>query len=266
MGVGSRMSTASRGIRRLVLPVLLAAVTVGASGCGGVPGEGSPTAGSTSTDAGAQTMTAEGFDQWRPKLTQPRHLVLSRSEAEQFRLAWLERQRPESAEGVVVPDLVAWSEVDDQPLVDCLGEQGFQARQADASGSVSIDGTPQGQRQVLERVMWECEAKYTRSPARIYPQGEDADRILFEYYRDFYVPCMEDLGYVIDHSVIPSMDAWVAEVRSETSAAPWWNPVEWTTEAGFRTYPSGKEEIMRAEAACPANPPAAAFGSWTMTE
>ncbi|MCI7456636.1 hypothetical protein, partial [Actinomyces urogenitalis] len=105
----------------------------------------------------------QAWRDWRPA-TAVRPRTYSRDEAMELRATWLESARHDDVpKETPIPDLISWSDGADQEILQCLNEAGFQARQADPSGGIIVDGLAEAQSRPYHQALWTCSAQYTPS-------------------------------------------------------------------------------------------------------
>lgn len=79
---------------------------------------------------------------------------------------------------------------------DCMSEEGFTVEVfEDTSFSADI---PPDQQEAFDMAMYVCEAKYPRPMLLTQPDDEHTGRVLYSYYEDELIPCLEGLGFTID--------------------------------------------------------------------
>nr|WP_300338701.1 hypothetical protein [Actinomyces sp.] len=122
-----------------------------------------------------------------------------------------ESNRPDAAEGMEVPELVRWSEGDSLEAAACIREQGFEQYAMGLDGSIGGSAPTDAQRARSEVVEWECWAKFSLPLQWIAPRTEELWRLEYDYYVDFYLPCMKEWGIDLYRDDIPSEDVWVAQ-------------------------------------------------------
>ena len=154
-------------------------------------------------------------------------------------LALRDSQLAELAEtlGIADPpvvDLVAWvtPEESRDAWVGCLVDAGVTAA---AAGVADIQYDPAD-----AEALWACRAAYTLDPRVARPLGSDKLSIVYRYYVDVQVPCLESRGFTIE------------EAEPESRFKP-----HYYTDHGWVPYRSVPAEDVTADllAACPVNAP-----------
>jgi len=78
----------------------------------------------------------------------------------------------------------------------CMLDQGFEVEVfQDTSFSADV---PEAQQEAFAMAMYTCEAMYPRPFLLTVPDDEHTGRVLYAYYTDELIPCLEDLGYTIE--------------------------------------------------------------------
>lgn len=245
----------------LVACCVLAVAGCGSAGAGDDLGAEVVTQEATAaTAAPVLPSEAEALARWRA--WEPTTKVVAREysedEAARMRLEWLEANRPDAAAGLPVPELVAWSEVDNEPVAACMREAGFNTVQYDPSGSLVTDDVSGAQGQREEVVWWECSARYTIPPARMEIGREDSERVLYEYYRDFYLDCVAGLGVELPRSDVPSQEEWLAKTADGRTDV--WDPTTWSHAPGS-AMPQALTRDLADRLCPPLPPPVALYGA-----
>lgn len=211
----------------------------------GCAGESSPpvsTPQTKSSSSEAKDRSAQ-WKQWRPAGTEARLPQVSSKEAATLRDRWLSARAAElGVDKGSVPPLVRLVSPDETAEVTaaCMREKGFDAK-ISPDGMVEVN-RPDSQAAAEELASFECDAMFTVDARFLVPGTSGLAEILWEYNRDFLIPCIEEQGYEILES-LPSKEAFV-------SGTPWQgNPAEILA----------KDERSALLAACPNQPPAAAF-------
>lgn len=60
-----------------------------------------------------------------------------------------------------------------------------------------------------------CQAEFSLPLQWIAPRTEELWRLEYDYYVNFYLPCMKEWGIDLYRDDIPSEDVWVAQAMEE---------------------------------------------------
>ncbi len=247
----------------LVACCVLAVAGCGSAGAGDdLGGRGGHAQGATATGTASRLPSeAEALARWRA--WEPTTKVVAREysedEAARMRLEWLEENRPDAAAGLPVPELVAWSQVDDQPVADCMTQAGFPATQIDPAGGIEQREVSESQQEASDVALWTCMARHTPSAARIAGWGKLQFAVLYEYFTTFYLDCVAELGYELDRTQVPSQETWVAQAMQGEAEGLWWpaEPADWPSPAAGVLRAGGPQAETVLSRTCPRRPPAA---------
>lgn len=228
--------------RRISLAVFMAGFLVGCS-----PDEGSPD-GERETHSGGPTVEEWDAGLWVPPLrVEPEDL--SEDERMARRAKWLE----ENANVPNPPDvgLVAWasSYAEHGRLVtECLGEAGFPGIWDGAGGRYFDPPVPESQEKALNLATYTCEAQYSLDPRILRDVGEDQATIMFDYWTEYYIPCMEAHGHPMNlyREGAPSREAYIAAYSGS-------DRIEWAPYLASDSLP--REDQHEIESVCPRMPP-----------
>lgn len=155
-------------------------------------------------------------------------------------------QYAENPDIEVGPWLKSQSE-QDQLVAACLQEYGFAAH-AHPGGGIRYDpGVPEVQSDALDDANYICESKYPLDRQYfVLDLSEEQDGLLYDYWDQYYVPCMEAHGHSVSRDGQPSRETFIATIGS--SAYPDW----WPTDT-FDLLPLEDQEAIAG--ACPPYPP-----------
>ncbi len=150
---------------------------------------------------------------------------MTEAQKEQWRATWLARTATEN--GIEDPPQVAlsrWTEGNadhDKTVSSCLTDAGFEAQPASDGGIDFGEGVPQSQMSAFFLAEYTCESMYTLDP--VYSQDWTTDQLnlIFDYWTQFYLPCIEAHGVSVDMSSVPSKESWVAAFHT-SERSDWW--------------------------------------------
>lgn len=248
-----RFATAASVLLVSGLSIAGCASTNATSGDGAATNDVSPVSSSSSSSA-RNDREYPDLEAWAPTTTvTPQDL--SAEEAEQLRLAALERDREwMGAADLEVPNVIAVMHgVDrDEAIAQCLSDQGFLAEPSITGGVAGTDFV-EGQQEALLRANWICNGKFPLPASHYVPFDASQLAVLYEYWTEFYLPCAQAHGLEIDTSAVPTRESFV----SRGLAGDFWAPSELVFQADpaqILTNPetdTGKVFYAR----CPHDPP-----------
>ena len=170
-----------------------------------------------------------------------------------FRKRWLER----NAETVGVtnpPDiaLVEWMEsprADDEKNAECMRSKGFSAEVAPQGGILFDPPIPESQQEAFGMAAYECQSMYFLDPEFLANLTEDQLRVQWDYWDEYYIPCLAAHGYKVDISERPARETYVTTFYSDAEHRWWPNN---KGSLSFQITP----EVMKV---CPERPPITEF-------
>lgn len=148
-------------------------------------------------------------------------------------------------------DLVRYVAIDDwdQAMVDCLHEAGWTSAAVDEAGGVLSGDVPTAQVGAMNLAFYTCAAEYSIEPKYLAPLSDAQLEVMYTYFVDTLVPCLEEHGHSIDE--IPSHDTWLATAelaQQSPDGGYYWTPYEDVPASGGDSWRTLNE-------ACPQNPP-----------
>lgn len=232
----------------------------------GCTGSQEPGASSTTTQqsqepgAGAGTsgaLTADGewdVSTWTSDVTVVPP-TFTDAEREQFRTDWL----ASLAEQMDVEDppevpLIRWTYGDLEhgtAVASCLTAAGFPAVADSALGWALREPVPASQAPAFRLATYVCAAQYTLDPVYLRDWTPEQVGIAYDYWVEYYGPCMAAHGYSVSDADKPTREVFVATFFTEQRSR-WWPPERLAMLS---------DESLRTElgAVCPAFPPDAEF-------
>lgn len=181
-------------------------------------------------------------------------LVFTEAEREEF----YEEARARDAEQLDVVDppeveLVAWTQGRAEyaeAQAECLEEAGFPTV-TDGAGDFFFDpGVPNSQEDALDLASYVCGGQYPLDPVYAQDWTQEQLGLVYDYWEEYYIPCMQDQGYSVDTSDQPSREAYVAAFHT-VERLDWWPNM---TSANLPM-----EEQQRLAGVCPQYPPDSAM-------
>lgn len=205
-------------------------------------------------ETAAPEAVSVGAGQWDPASWEPTVRIAPRTfteaEREQFRVDWLASWA--EARDLVEPpavELVRWTIGNSdygEAVGACLIEHGFAAVHDGFGGFHFPDGIPAAQDQAFALASYTCEARYTPDPGYRQDWTEDQLGLVYDYWEQYFIPCMGAHGHEISTAGMPSREAYVAAFFTPERIS-WW-----PNDAFFGL--SGEEQ-GRLLPACPPYPP-----------
>ncbi len=146
-------------------------------------------------------------------------------------------------------EVIAWTQgkvENGEALAECLQEAGFPAV-SNASGGIIFDpGVPESQVKALDLADYICQGKYPLDPVYAQEWTQDQLRLVYDYWDEYFIPCMEAHGHPIDTGDQPSREAYVAAFHTP-------DRISWWPNDAFRALPL--EEQKSLARSCPPYPP-----------
>ncbi|QIK82792.1 hypothetical protein [Sanguibacter sp. HDW7] len=240
------MPSARRGAALLVAIVLSAVAT----GC--TADSPTPTAAPTAPTGGASTSTVWDPMSWEPTV---RIEPIAMTEAE--KLAWRQEQITDEAHHLgydPVPEvaLVRWttSNVDWATAVaECLTDAGFPAT-PDKYGGILSEELPEAQEAANSRAHFTCNAKYTTDPVISQEWTNEQLGLTYDYWEQYFIPCMAAHGIEVDQSKKPTREAYIAAFHTPER-------LDWWPNGALEALPPEKRDEIAPQ--CPSYVPAAFF-------
>lgn len=241
-----------RGLRRHLPGLVLVGVLVWVGGCSAsVVDEGEALAVSGSASSAAERG-------WEPASWEPTVRIVpptfTEEERVDFRAAWLGKLASDMGlQDVPEVDLVRWTEghLDNATaLAKCYTDSGFPAGVGPDGESIIRGGVPSAQSDSFLVVAYTCEAQYTLDPIYLQEWTTDQVGLIYDYWAEYFIPCMAEHGYPIGTDDMPTRDTYVAAF-STPDRISWWPNLELQS----------LDEQTQAELApsCPPYPPDGVF-------
>jgi hypothetical protein len=129
-----------------------------------------------------------------------------------------------------------------QVMADCLGEAGFEVTPT-PDGGVVADAIPPAQDEAYATATYVCMVEYPLDPKYSVPLDDSRLQVLFTYYVDKAIPCLEAEGYAVED--VPSFRTF-----ADTVATTGWSPLSEV----LGTFRGSQAEWYRLQEACPSYP------------
>lgn len=245
--------------------MLLAACSPGGEGGGQASGSPSASESSPAGEAGAQ-VTGDPAGSgggapagtWDPLSWEPSVRVTRQSFSDAEREAFYTETLARNAEQLGLTDppeveRVAWAQGPaeyGEAQARCMDEAGF-TTVSDGVGNWSFSpGVPESQGAALNLASYQCEARYPMDPEYAQDWTEEQVGLVYDYWDEYYLPCMEAHGHPIDDSGQPSREAYVAAFHTP-DRSDWW-PNEYPS-----VLPVDEQRVLAQT--CPPMPPDSAM-------
>ena len=232
------------------LAVFFVALMV-AGGCG-TSSSDSESVGKSGNQAAAASTSEWDPNTWKAKIKISPHYH-TEEEKLAFRTQWLKRHA-EFLEIETPPDipLVEWQEsleLMDNKNAECFRERGFSAHAIPRGGVIFNPTIPESQYEAYKIAAYECQAMYFPNPEFLTDWSEDQLRVLWDYWDEYYIPCLAAHGLTVDTSERPARETYVATFY---------------TDAEHRWFPSNDGALLTqippdVWKTCPKTPPASQF-------
>ncbi|MCK6091166.1 hypothetical protein [Micrococcus endophyticus] len=131
-------------------------------------------------------------------------------------------------------------------VAECMTERGFPSEVGASGSGVTTERVP-GQEYAEVVAFYVCFWTYPVDPAMTRQWSPEQIGVMFDYWDEYYIPCMEAHGYPMDTSSRPSRDACIARLHTPDRID--WSPPSLRQKA----IPEVEQEQLHRE--CPEMPP-----------
>ncbi|AIE83173.1 hypothetical protein FB03_07895 [Actinotignum schaalii] len=138
---------------------------------------------------------------------------------------------------------------DDEKNAECLRSKGYSAEVVPEGGIAFDPPIPEAQREAFGMADYECQSMYFPNPEFLADFTEDQLRVQWDYWDEYYIPCLATHGFVVDTSERPARETYATTFYSD-AANRWWP--DNNNELYFQIPP----EVMKV---CPETPPITEF-------
>ncbi|MCB2177621.1 MAG: hypothetical protein KQH57_17565 [Actinomycetales bacterium] len=223
--------------RRLVGPVVVVLGGLLLAACSGPGNASSPEPDADASPSATSGTATDG--EWDPHTWVPTVTITPVAMTEAEKVAWRTQWLADTAEQAGLQDppqvaLVRWTEGNadhDEATAGCLTDAGFTASVGSDRG-VDLD-VPEAQVDAFQLAMYVCESKYTLDPVYYQEWTTDQLNLIFDYWTQFYLPCLQAHGVPVDLGAVPSKAAWVAAFHTSRRLDWWPDTVLQTTPASI---------------------------------
>lgn len=201
---------------------MLAVITVvlGAAACTG----GADPSPSAALSTSVTTETA-----WDPMSWEPTVKITPFVMTEDEKIAWRsDRLKSDATNDEIdpVPDaeLVRWSANRNewtQAMADCLTEAGFPTKPDFVDSSLNAETIPESQQTAFDLAFYTCDAKYMLDPVLAQEWTAEQLGLTYDYWEQYFIPCMAAHGVEISQSKKPTREAFVAAFHTP-NRYDWW--------------------------------------------
>lgn len=207
------------------------------------------------TDAGARS-TQEGEEvapeQWDPKEWKPTVSITPNRLSDAEREAWRKNYLESLADDLdgPAPDvtLERWVEPNaewDQAMSECMSDSGFAVEVDNGAIRYPMGAPPADQLTAWNLAWYSCNAQFTPDPDYSQDWTEEQIGLVYDYWDQHFIPCMEAHGVPVNRTQQPSRESYIATFF--TPERTWWP----------NRYLEGLPESQREqlELTCPPYPP-----------
>lgn len=199
-----------------------------------------------------------GEGEWDPEEWEPTvHIEPQRvtdAERNQHREELMARRAQEygleSPPGV---ELIAWAQSMGEHadlMAECLQEAGFPAVSNGVSGTYFDPGVPESQSDALDLAYYVCDAQYPIEPRYMQDWSQAQVGLVYDYWEEYFIPCMDAHGHTIDDSHQPSREAYVAAFHTPER-------IGWWPNDDFQRLSLDQQRVLKD--VCPPYPPDSAM-------
>ncbi|MDO5067848.1 MAG: hypothetical protein Q4D96_11260 [Propionibacteriaceae bacterium] len=142
-------------------------------------------------------------------------------------------------------ELIRWIEGTEEhmkTIAQCLTDQGFPAEAGLRGVSFPGGGIPEEQDEPLATAVYVCQAQYSLDPRFYDEYNEEQLALLYDYFEQYYIPCMKAHDQPVNEKDKPTRDVYIATFNDPDSD-PWW------------PYPRDTAVPDNVSKACPELPP-----------
>lgn len=132
-------------------------------------------------------------------------------------------------------------------IVQCLKQKGFDAR-SDATGGIIPESVTSSQNLALDVALFECFAMHMPAPEIYQDWTEEQLGMAYDYWDEYFIPCIIDHGYGVDRSNQPTRESFVSTFFEPGKRSDWYPP-----ELLSLTIYEGKDTDVIED--CPTMPP-----------
>ncbi|MFP7706742.1 hypothetical protein [Trueperella sp. LYQ141] len=203
----------------------------------------------------ASSKEVADLSKWNPHEWQPTVKVSLPVMTEEDKRAWLSSYLPELARQLDMDNPPKVAEPIRFPvtkkeastsLAQCLVDRGFSA-ESDPNGGIHYSpGVPDSQTEALNLAYYECSALYPPDPAFVTDWNEDQLSLVYDYWTQYYTPCMADAGYTVDNAKQPTKELFIEKFFTP-DRVDWWPPT------ASMSFPLSDQWEL--DEHCPAYPP-----------
>lgn len=141
-------------------------------------------------------------ESWKPHSTfkRPQYTEQQKLQSRQY---WLDQYIRQGAEAKDIP-IVRWvTHIEFAELmVSELERHGFGAV-ADENGQIHfVPGVPESQEKLLDQVYYDTYSRYPVDPVYASDYSREQLGMLWDYWTEYYVPCMTAQGFKVEHSPV----------------------------------------------------------------
>ncbi|OFS72220.1 hypothetical protein HMPREF3167_08190 [Trueperella sp. HMSC08B05] len=232
-------------------PFCAVLVTVLLAGCS-VPQAQQPDA---PTSEGTGTSEGPSRD-WDPKAWEPTVTItrpsLTEDEKDQTRKE-VARQfvtDPELLESLPDVPVVAYYDSfreQEKKMAECMTDAGFSAK-ALQTGGLSYGKYPELQERAFQLAGYTCQMQFPFDPALARDWSAEQVGLVYDYWNEYMIPCLEGYGYATDVSKRPSRESYVQNFFAEDGSGREWFPTDLQPALEAE---GGHDDVLEA---CPALP------------
>lgn len=234
---------------RIAVAASMAVVLMAAAGCSAT--NSSITIKSPSLSSPSVSVSDDGRV-WDPNAWVPPVKVelpkISDAERMSKRAEWLKTLAPKDVKAPEV-NLVRWTVPGaerGETMTKCLVDSGFPANFDGVDAWYFNPPVPESQSEALTLASYVCESKYTMDPVYISTYTEDQLRVMYDYWTQYYVPCVRAHGIPYDDSNKPTREVFVSTFYSDPGK-------RWFAYEATNSLPSTRRATI--VKTCPEMPP-----------
>ncbi|MCI7690542.1 hypothetical protein [Trueperella pyogenes] len=191
-------------------------------------------------------------NEWKPtvQITRP---VLSGEEKDRLRREVARQHVSDPNLKEKLPDVPVVAYLDsfreyEKKHAQCVTDAGFSAKALE-SGGISYGDYPQSQGQAFQMAAYTCHMKYPFDPALARDWTPEQVGLVYDYWNEYMIPCLDAHGYPTDVSKRPSRESYIQNFFAEDGSGRQWYP---TGLQPSLEHEGGHDDVLKV---CPALPP-----------
>lgn len=203
------------------------------------------------------TSTGTSVQDWDPKNWEPTvqitRPVISNEEREDIRneVAMQHVSDPDLRKSLPAVAVVSYMDSfreQEKKQAECMTNAGFSAKALE-SGGISYGNYPPSQEKAFQLASYTCQMQYPFDPALSRDWTPEQIGLVYDYWNEYMIPCLESHGHKVDVSTRPSRESYIQNFFAPDGSGRKWYPTG--IQASLENE-GGHDDVVKA---CPALPP-----------